>query len=121
VPRPERGACLACQTIRRSHREASSSAGDGAACPDSADGARVLASGLDELGNYAEVSADFSSSGWQKSRPVTPSSAKDHCPSVCSPYIPIPAEMTDSSLPLRTTNTSNAALPLVREAEVSAP
>ena len=44
-------------------------------------------------GNYAEVSADFSSSGLQKSRPVTPSSAKDHC-GVCNPYIPIPAEMT---------------------------
>jgi hypothetical protein len=53
-----------------------------------------LAGGMDELGNYAEVSAYFSSSGLQKPRPVTPSSAKDHCPGVCNPNIPIPAEMT---------------------------
>jgi hypothetical protein len=48
---------------------------------------------MDELGNYTEPSAD-SSSHLQKSRSITPSSAKDHWPDVCNPYIPIAAEMT---------------------------
>ena len=48
----------------------------------------------DDLGNYAEVSADFSSSHVQKCRSITPSSAKDHWPDLCNPYIPIAAEMT---------------------------
>ncbi len=52
------------------------------------------AAASDELGNYAEMSADFSSSHLQKSRSITPSAAKDHWPDVCNPYIPIAAEVT---------------------------
>jgi hypothetical protein len=54
----------------------------------------LITLGSDELGNCAEVSPDCSSSPLQKSRSITRSSAKDHWPDACNPYIPIAAEMT---------------------------
>jgi hypothetical protein len=78
-------------------------------------------SALDELGNYTQAEPAFRSSQLRKSCSVTPSFAcieRRRCAIRTCGCRPDPRARP---LPLWTTSTTNAALPLVREAEDSAP